>query len=500
MFNSVAFRKPKKSKFDLSHDVKMSFNMGPIYPMLCEEVVPGDSFRVQSEVMIRLAPMVAPMMHKVDVYCHYFFVPNRIIWDEWEDFITGGDDGTEAPVFPHYTTGFMDTNGVGSKGQLADYLGIPPIEAGHANSIAISALPFRAYTTIYNEYYRDQDIIAEVDVPKTSGAQTDLNQFVLRTRAWEKDYFTSARPYAQKGTGPVLIPGSAVYKATSTIEQTGGGPSAGNLFLNSSGRLDASIPPTVSTTGRIENIEDINIDVNDLRRSNALQRWLERAARSGSRYTEQLLAYFGVKSSDGRMQRPEYLGGGKQHIMISEVLQTGETGTTPQANMAGHGISVGATNRFQNTFEEHGWVIGLISVLPRTAYQQGIHRKWTRDDKFDYYWPDFANIGEQEVLNKEIYFTGNEDPSETWGYQARYAEYKHAQSRVAGDFRDDLSYYHMGRIFTTLPGLNTNFINASPTTRIFADTSNSDKLWCQIHHNFSALRPMPYYGEPRLVG
>lgn len=497
MFQSISIRKPKKNKFDLSHDVKLSFNMGELIPVLTQEVIPGDSFRVRSEIMMRLSPLIAPVMHKVDVYCHYFFVPNRLVWDEWEDFITGGEDGTATPVAPYYAMSYLDTAGYISKGQLSDYLGLPPVTSPTVD-LNVSALPFRAYTTIYNEYYRDQNLISPATVPLTSGSQTGVGPLALRIRAWEKDYFTSALPFAQKGD-PVTIPGSAVYKDTSDVWPTAG-VSAGQLFLNSSGRLDATVPPTVSTTGRIENLEDINIDINDLRRSNALQKWLEKAARGGSRYAEQMLSMFGIRSSDARLQRPEYLGGGKQHIMISEVLQTGETNTTPQGTMAGHGLSVGATNQFSKTFEEHGFVMGIVSVLPRTAYQEGIDRKWTRFDKFDYYWPDFAHLGEQEVKNKEIFYDGGAGttPEETFGYQARYAEYKHSQSRVAGDFRDTLNFYHMGRIFGSEPTLGLNFVNADPTDRIFADQTSGDKLWCQIHHNFQALRPMPYYGDPRL--
>lgn len=499
MFQSIGIRKPKKNKFNLSHDVKLSFNMGQLVPVLTEEIVPGDSFKVTSEVMLRLAPMVAPIMHKVDVYMHYFFVPNRLIWDDWEDFITGGEDGTAAPVWPHYSMDYLYNAGFISKGHLSDYLGLPPQTSNPTNDQNVSALPFRAYTTIWNEYYRDQNIVGPATVDKTSGSQVGSAVLVNRVRAWEKDYFTSALPWAQRGDS-VTIPGVIDYSTHSDVVM-GTGASAGVLDVRANGELNASAPPAQTNFGRIENLDDIGIDINDLRRSSALQRWLELAARGGSRYIEQMLSFFGVASSDARLQRPEYLGGGKQHVMISEVLQTAETATTPQGNMAGHGISVGATNEFTKTFEEHGFVMGIMSVLPRTAYQEGIHRKWTRSDKFDYYFPQFAHLGEQEIKNREIYYDGDDDPDDTWGYQSRYAEYKHTQSRVHGDFRDDLNFYHMGRIFGELPGLDINFIQAAPTHRIFANTSVlDDKLWCQVHHNISALRPMPYFGDPRIIG
>lgn len=504
-FDFIQIRKPKRNKFDLSHDMKMSFNMGMLTPMLVEEVVPGDSFNVQSEVMLRLAPMVAPMMHKVDVYCHYFFVPNRIIWEDWEDFITGGKDGTAAPVWPHYTMDYLNTAGAISVGHLSDYLGLPPQTAAPTNDTNVSALPFRAYTSIFNEYYRDQNIEDEATIPLTSGNQTALSVLTYRRRAWEKDYFTSALPWAQRGAA-VEIPGNFNYKSPAEARSIEVSPSLQTGNSVETGVMTETNVQAIlrERTGldrlEIHNLDSIGIDINDLRRSNALQRWLELAARGGARYIEQMLSFFGVVSSDARLQRPEYLGGGKQNVMISEVLQTAETATTPQGNMAGHGISVGATNQFQKTFEEHGFVMGIISVLPRTAYQEGIHRKWTRSDKFDYYFPQFAHLGEQEIKEKELfYLNGATDPEITWGYQSRYAEYKYNSSRVAGDFRDSLNFYHMGRIFGSMPALDVNFIWANPTHRVFANTNEGDdKLWCQIHHNFQALRPMPYFGTPRL--
>lgn len=500
MFQSIKGNRPKLNKFDLSHEKKLSCNMGYLIPTLLQEVVPGDQFRCSSEIMLRMSPMLAPVMHRVNVWTHYFFVPNRIVWDEWEDFITGGEDGLSAPVHPFFRSVDAYDQGVAFDGDLWDYLGCPTL-TNNALSTNVNSLPFRGYHEIWNEYYRDQNLQTAISVPKTSGQESVFSHLALQLRCWEKDYLTSALPWAQRGDA-ISIPNVVTYKSQSDI-YSNADVLRGNLIINSSGRLDASAP-VLTEAGRVENIDDIGIDINDLRRSNALQKWLELAARGGSRYVEQVKAFFGVNSSDARLQRPEYLGGGRQRVMISEVLQTGESGTTPQGNLAGHGVAVGATNRFQRRFEEHGFVFGITSVLPRTAYQDGFHRMWSRDDKFDYYFPQFAHLGEQAIENKEVAFTGEaaDDPNGTFGYQSRYAEYKYAPSMVHGDFRSSLDYWHMGRIFgggAAPIALNSSFVRSNPTQRIFANTNPTDhKLWMQVYHDLQALRPMPYHADPRL--
>jgi len=507
MFESIRGNRPKYNKFDLSHDVKLSFNMGDLIPILTKEVVPGDRFRVQSEVMLRFAPMLAPIMHRVNVWTHFFFVPNRLIWDEWEDFITGGKDGTSMPVHPYYTSGQIQVAGYGENGQLPDYMGLPELTNALA-SINISALPFRAYSLIWNEWYRDQNLQDEIPLNLNSGQDNILSQLEIQKRCWEKDYLTSCLPWPQRGDA-VSVPGSVNYSTFSTVydgatdANYGDTRIASTLNPTAAGAIWGANAPSTSPDPyvRIENVEDLEVDINDLRRSNALQKFLELMARGGSRYVEQIKSMFGVNSSDARIQRPEFLGGGRQNVMISEVLQTGETATTPQGNMSGHGVAVGATNRFSRRFEEHGFVLGIMSVLPKTAYQQGVNRMFSRQDKFDYYWPTFAHLGEQEVLNKEVRYSGevSDDPDSVFGYQSRYAEYKHCASSVHGDFRGNLDYWHMGRKLPSGVMLNETFVAADPTHRIFANTTPEDhKLWAQVIHKFDALRPMPYYSDPRL--
>lgn len=536
IFNSVAMNKPKRNKFDLSHERKMSMKMGKLYPMLVQEVVPGDSFRVKSEVMLRLAPMLAPIMHRVNVYTHFFFVPNRLIWDEWEDFITGGRTGNSEPVFPTIEVNSVNDEHYFKDKSLADYLGCSVLEEGQdANApYDVSALPFRAYQMIYNEYYRDQNIESEVDFPITSGPQDGTAQAaltVIRNRAWEKDYFTSALPWPQRGgestlplTGnapiefvvpplddrymqvktsagipdsnmsPYTIRTSAINGEDGVVTRQGNADSP--IVFDNSNYLEADLSGVSAVT------------INNLRKAIKLQEWLEKSARGGSRYIEQIYSHFGVRSSDARLQRPEYLGGGRSPIVISEVLQTAvQEGTpapedySPVGDMYGHGSSISGNHRFKRSFEEHGFVMGIISVMPKSAYQDGLSRFWRKFNKFDYYWPSFAHLGEQEVLNSELWCKYNsiDEPDEVFGYQQRYAEYKYVPSTVHGDFRNQLDYWHMGRKFDSQPNLNKQFIQEDPTSRIFNVTdSEVDTLWVQIYHKVDALRPMPYFSIPSI--
>ncbi|AZL83022.1 major capsid protein [Apis mellifera associated microvirus 36] len=509
LFNQVQIRRPKRNKFDLSHEKKLSFNMGDLIPIMCQEIIPGDNFRVNTETFMRLAPMIAPVMHRVNVYTHYFFVPTRIIWDEFQDFITGGREGTSMPISPFFGQSTVEN----ARGSLLDYMGLPLWPSGSSNDTQISVLPLRAYQTVWDEYFRDQNLTPSLDISKASGvmpADAELFKLLeLRKRAWEKDYFTSALPWSQRGN-EILLPMTPEvnYRPTSDVYYEDGTQANNSSWGIGEGPAgeDGKIVPTPGANilqMRIENIDSIDnvtTTINDLRRAVRLQEWLEKNARGGARYIEQILHHFGVTSSDARLQRPEYLGGGKQPVVISEVLQTSETLSTPQGTMAGHGVSAGTSNGFNRSFEEHGYVIGVMSVLPRTAYQDGVNKMWSRTDKFDYFWPELANIGEQEVKIKELYLnpTGAQT-NDTFGYQSRYAEYKYMPSTVHGDFRTNLDYWHMGRKFSTEPVLNEDFITADPTHRIFAVTDPDEhKLYCQLYHRIDALRPMPYFGTPTL--
>jgi hypothetical protein len=496
LFNSIKLTKPKKNVFDLTHDVKLSANMGNLTPILTMECVPGDKFDLSCESLIRFAPLVAPVMHRMDVTMHYFFVPNRILWDNWEKFIT---DANSPHVAPYWN--YNDSAAEKYK-RFIDYMGVPPVPTGGVGQ-PINLLPFAAYQAIYNEYYRDQNLIAPIDYKLQDGnnisTSADADRFLLmRKRAWEHDYFTAALPFAQKGAAvdiPIgLVEGDLpVYLNSSSGTTLNGSPASVNVGAQG-GRTDV---PADSLYADTSNATIEPTTINDLRRAFRLQEWLEKNARGGTRYIENILTHFGVKSSDARLQRPEYITGVKSPVVISEVLQTGQSDTTPQGNMAGHGISVSSGRAGSYFCEEHGYIIGIMSVMPKTAYQQGIPKTFLKNDSLDYFWPSFANIGEQPVTKNELYaYTSN--ANDTFGYVPRYAEYKYMPSRVAGEFRTTkLDFWHLGRIFDTEPNLNQNFVECNPTTRVFAvEDVEGDHLYCHVLNKIRAIRPMPKYGTP----
>lgn len=497
LFKSVKMFKPRRNAFDLSHEKKLSMNMADLVPIYLQEIVPGDKFKVTTEQFIRFAPMIAPVMHRINAYVHYFFVPNRLVWDNWQDYITGGVNGTSNRNLPRLEIN-EQLKGNFIRGTLSDYLGVPTIDATATivKNIYINALPFRAYQQIYNDYYRDETLTPEVAYDKGDTIPSaDILQ--LRKRSWEKDYFTSALPWTQRGAD-VLLPTDIKYTNPNRVVNSNGDPIQGALNAGPSG-LDVGTSPSYS--GTIENIESIGTTINDLRTAARLQEWLEKNARAGSRYIEQILAHFGVRTPDYRLQRSEYLGGGKTPIVISEVLANFGSDTIPQGNMAGHGVGVGNASGFSKYFDEHGYVIGIMSVLPRTTYTNVCNRTFIKESKFDFYFPEFAHLGEQPIYNKELYFDGvTGDPDGIFGYQSRFAEYKFNHSTVHGEFKTDLEFWHMGRNFTSEPLLNASFIEADPTERIFAvdDLGATSKLYVQLYNDVKAIRPMPVFGTPML--
>lgn len=571
IFDKIPINKPKRNAFNLSHERKMTCKLGKLNVMLNIPVVPGDTAKVVTEAMVRMAPMVAPIMHRVNCYIHYFYVPNRIIWSEFEEFITGGEDGTAEPAMPHITGSQIgalvrnnSTRYLFESGGLWDFMGLPTDDdLPQSQDIKISLLPFRAYQLIWNEYYRDQNLQEEIDICKDiSGndhSTTQLHDLLsMRNRCWEKDYFSSALPWPQRGedvflplhgdaplvykdTDQSILSGTLQAKSMAMTFNSASNPDGSLLELRNGNMATSGVSHT--TTGNLtftRDAEDVGTltnvvfgnasmqvtnpsnfaagysadlsqvtaaTINELRRATAAQRYLELRARSGSRYIEVIEAEFGVRSSDARLQRPEYLGGGKTALVISEVLQNSASDdVTPQGNMAGHGLSVGKTHKFKRFFEEHGYVIGIMSIVPKPTYQQGIPRDFLKMDKYDFYSPMFAHLGEQEIFNAEIY-ANQPNPYGLFGYTPRYAEYKYIPSSVHGDFRGNMDFWHMGRIFSNPPTLNAEFVQvdeaADDLTRIFAAQTDSDGVpydhyWVYLYNQVKMVRPMPVFGIPKI--
>jgi len=492
----------KRSKFNLSHTQLLTCKMGQLVPIGLTEVLPGDSFQHAASAFIRAAPLATPPMHPVRIAIRHFYVPNRLVWDDFEDFITGGPDGMDDSVFP--TIEMQPT-----VGSLADYMGIPPHETSDVPAV-VNALPFRAYAMIFNEWYRDQDLVNPVTMSTASGPDDDTNVTLLNA-AWEKDYFTTCRPWEQKGPTVTLPIGQSANVTinqirnvtlgeTRTLEtvrgEDGGGGNQG-VAAGTYPRGSWDQDQIAQLLGTADLTSATAASVNQLRLAMALQRYEEARARYGSRYTE-YLRYLGVRSSDARLQRPEYLGGGVTALQFSEVLST--TAASPGANetegvgaLAGHGIGLNKTNRYRRYFEEHGFVISLMHVLPQTMYPQGLFRHWNRRTKEDFWQKELEHIGQQAVLNKEVYL-GHGTPEGIFGYQDRYDEYRRAESQVHGEFRTVLADWHFARNFSTNIALNGSFVTADPSVNPFQAQEN-DTLYCAVRHQLVARRMMARKGS-----
>lgn len=519
------------NNFDLSHDVKLTCDAGYIIPVSCVEAIPGDRFSYGNTTFVRLAPMLSPVMHKMDVTTVTAFVPMRLIWENSAKFFADPvPDGT-SPVPPYFANELIEV------GSLGDYLGLPTQKiydeatGGIINQYGafpqFSALPFAAYQRFFNDWFRDENLYnggQEIPNVLTDGLNNFDDFNVLRKRAWRHDYFTSCLPFAQKGDAveipigtfaPIVL--DSTSNASPLIRNTDGSfQSAGSQTLWSStlggspygtlnkGASTGTTPSQIDPNGTL--LADLNsataVTINTLRWAEKLQVFLEKNARGGTRYTELVRQHFGVKSSDARLQRAEFLGFSVQPITISEVLQTSPTtaDNTPLAEMAGHGISYGNSKSVNYFAEEHGFFITMLNIRPRTAYMQGLSRMWTRKTPLDYPWPTFAQLGEQEIKNREIFLSGNPAYDDAaFGYLPRYAEFRYESDRVAGEMRTGYAYWHMARIFNETPYLNEDFISCTPTKRIFAvNAADSHPYIISINNRLNVRRCLPKYGIPAL--
>lgn len=515
----------------------LSFNGGDIVPIFCDEVYPGDTFSIGTKMFLRFSSaLIAPIFDNLYVDTFWFFVPNRLVWSHWQNFM-GESDTPYDPDVPSSTDYLVPIvtapEGGFGKGSLPDYLNVRP----YASNLWMSALPLRAYNLIYNEWFRPEWLVDSVVVP--SGDTDDIKNYKVLKRAKKADYFTRSLPWPQRGpsvslnlggvvTSPVVGNGISLGLTNGTID--GGLMNSGTEnFANSliyGENISSTFPSTGGTgltgklgvtteaekSGLVANVdlsESTAITVNSLRNLFQVQKLYERDARGGTRYTEILRSHFGVVSPDARLQRPEYLGGNSTRMQINTVVQNSSSVTnSPLGNLGAFGLAGSRSHGFTKSFVEHGFVIGLVNVRADLTYQQGIPRKFTRRTRLDYYWPTFAHLGEQAVLQKEIYATGNEVQDETvFGYQERYAELRYYPSQVCGELRSDysrsLDVWHLSQDFADAPTLSPSFIE-NPAQEVLdrvlqVNSSVSDQIIGDFEFQLIRIRPLPMFGTPGLV-
>lgn len=508
-----------RSSFRMQKTLKTTFDAGYLVPMFCEEVLPGDTFNVKLTAFARLATPIFPFMDNMHFETFFFFVPNRLVWSNWVKFM--GEQASPADSISFAVPQVVSPASGYVVGSLQDYFGLPVVgQVQAAATVSHSTIPLRGYNLIYNQWFRDENLQPSIGVPVDDGPDAAAG-FVLRRRGKRKDYFTGALPWVQKFTAPTLPLGtSAPVNVINTIA------TGNSVRLNVQGTTTArqvvsqaagsgTTWGALSGAGQpVEVIADLSAatsaTINQLRQSFQIQKLLERDARGGTRYTELVRSHFGVVSPDARLQRPEYLGGGKTPISVNAVAQTSATGltggSTPGGNLNAFGTLAAHNHGFSQSFTEHGYVIGMMNVFADLTYQQGLRRHWSRSTRYDFYFPAFAMLGEQAILNKEIYVRGTVNDDLVFGYQERWAEYRYNPSEITGLFRSTaagtIDPWHLAQRFNSSPTLNATFIaDTPPLSRVLAvgAGANGQQLLFDAFFDIKAARPMPLYSVPGLI-
>lgn len=534
----------KRTKFDRSHVYKTTFNSGKLIPVFIDEVLPGDTTRMSVNYFARLATPIKPIMDNIYLDWFFFFVPNRLVWEHWQNFCFEQEDPDDSTDYVIPTVSATGNSGNAYIGSLWDYFGLPVNTSG--NLSGINALPFRGVYLIWNEWFRDENLQKSVKIQKG-----DTNEVLDSTRSSEQpswvftsgtsivpglacpprgkrhDYFTSALPWTQKGPGvSVGLAGTAPIQGTATLTM----PNGVNLLERESGNIYASVVGTavrkgtgavsiwyepgtgstsvsdVSSNGWFANLDESSIfTISSLRTAFQMQKFYERLARGGSRYTEVLRSFFGVVSPDARLQRPEFLGSFTKMVNVNPIAQTSATDdTSPQGNLSAYGVTAAKFHGFTKSFVEHGYIFGFVCARADLTYQQGINKMWLRSTVYDFYWPTFAHLGEQAIELREIYAQGSEADTTVFGYQERYAEYRYKPSQITGKFRSSvtggsLDKWHLSQFFQNAPTLNEEFITENPPIERIIAVPSEPEFLLDIGFRYTTVRPMPMFGTPGLV-
>lgn len=530
----------KRTKFDRSHVYKTTFDSGKLIPVFVDEVLPGDTTRMSVNYFARLATPIKPVMDNIYLDWFFFFVPNRLVWEHWQNFCFEQEDPGDNTDYVIPTVSATGNSGNAYIGSLWDYFGLPVNTSG--NLSGISALPFRGVYLIWNEWFRDENLQKSVKIQKgdtnevlnstrsseqpswlfTSGTNI-VPGFACPPRGKRHDYFTSALPWTQKGPGVSIgLAGTAPVQGTATLTLPNG------IYLYDQDReLNAGVIGTltratstdvvtykpgsvavndVSSSGWFANLDESStFTINSFRTAFQMQKFYERLARGGSRYTEVLRSFFGVVSPDARLQRPEFLGSFTKMVNVNPIAQTSATdNTSPQGNLSAYGVTAAKFHGFTKSFVEHGYIFGFVCARADLTYQQGVNKMWLRSTVYDFYWPTFAHLGEQAIELREIYAQGSEDDTTVFGYQERYAEYRYKPSQITGKFRSsvtggNLDIWHLSQFFKNAPTLNEEFIVENPPIERIIAVPSEPEFLLDIGFRYTTVRPMPMFGTPGLV-